>query len=121
MDPLQDPVGVPFIRDGDTVYLLDLSAFRIDFHDLQKDMLDRLTLSCDEYECPFNFLTQFDMWFEWQKRVHFDKQTTGITITRMLHDRGEIIKHKIERRILLHPRFDYTPHHTSYPLFHTDV
>ena len=24
--------------------------------------------------CPFNFLIEFDLWFEWKRHIHFEKE-----------------------------------------------
>ena len=46
-----------------------------------------------EYRNPFHFLDEFDQWFEFEKRKHFDKQPTHRIIADMLpHDLARAAK-----------------------------
>lgn len=36
----------------------------------------QLNIGCPEdVACPFSIITQFDKWFKWHRRVHFNKES----------------------------------------------
>ncbi len=96
--------GMPFIRDGDKVFIIGKMPT---IQDTMRESMERMSLSFDEYECPFDFMTEFDQWFAWRRRVYFDKWSTGRTITSMLSDVERIKRHKIERRLPIRVTSDY--------------
>lgn len=38
------------------------------------------------YRCPFNFVDEFDQWFEWKRREHLNGERTGDIIMSMIKD-----------------------------------
>ena len=96
--------GIPIIRDGDNVYLIgnlpDYSAINS-----MKDSMERMSLSMESYRCPFDFLNDFDQWFEWQRRLYVDNQTTGKIITNMISDIQRIKEHQLPRQIKFNSGF----------------
>ena len=36
-----------------------------------------------EFDCPFNFLSEFEQWFEWMKRVHAEKDPSWLVTGQM--------------------------------------
>lgn len=106
--------AMPVFRSGDNVFILNqpplfsTTAMKVDS--------ERLLLKYDNYRCPFNFITEHPQWFEWHKRLHFDKQTTGRIITDMLTDVKRIKAHKIDREIMFRVMYDvaFQPHSPRY-------
>lgn len=68
---------------------------------LWAESMHRTMLSFNEYRCPFSLLEEFDKWFTWHKRLHFEGQKTGKIITDMVNDLNEIRRHAIPREIKL--------------------
>ena len=92
-----DLCGMPFIREGDTVYIINNMPDPLS----RKSMLDRMerfTLRYDDYRCPFDFMTEFDQWFQWKKREYADHEPTGQIMCDMVSDVDRIKAHKIEKR-----------------------
>jgi len=91
--------GMPVIRSGDSVYLINYASIRAFEFDRQsvKVQTEKLFLAQDEYRCPFSILHQFDLWWTWHKRLRFDGETTGRVITSMLPDVEDIKRYRIQR------------------------
>lgn len=70
------------------------------------------------YRCPFDFLTEFPQWFGWQRRIHFDRQTTGQATTDMISDVARIKSNKIEREIMFTVSADFSPIYHPVGVFH---
>lgn len=110
MNPIDEPslgrrtYGVPMFRSGDNCYLIGNMP---PFHDYVRQM-ELSELSLGEYRCPFDFLKEFDQWFEWQRRVHFEKQSTGWIITTMLSDIDRIKAHRVELTPKFYCDFNYS-------------
>lgn len=96
--------GIPMIRDGDNVFFITDPSASYWKHDLE-DTMERLLLSADEYRCPFDFLDEFEKWFEWHRRLRFEGKTTGHIITSMVADVERIKAHKIERPMRMYMDF----------------
>ena len=96
MSPLN---SVPVIREGDNIFILGKLP---SMYDMQRSMneflMNKSILALDEYRCPFDFIDEHDQWFEWKRREHFDRESTGKIITSMLDDLDRIKDHKVERR-----------------------
>lgn len=90
--------GMPVFREGDNVFLVNFKADANKYKDIMSSA-ERLCLQFDEYRCPFDFLKEHKQWFEWHKRLHFDKQKTGRIITDMVDDIDSIKAHRIEKPV----------------------
>lgn len=62
-----------------------------------REEVDRRFLELDDYRCPFSIIDQFDQWFEWHRRVHFDRESTGKVTVAMVKDRCSLRKWRIDR------------------------
>lgn len=100
--------GMPIFRAGDKVFLIgQMPSFTDTMRDEAKARLERGMLAYDNYRCPFDFLGEHKQWFEWHRRLHFEKQSTGRIITDMLADVKRIKAHKIDREIMFRVANDF--------------
>lgn len=98
--------GMPVIRSGDTVYIINNMPDPLSRKSMM-EQAERMMLRFDDYRCPFDFLAEFDQWFEWKKREHFGKQSTGTIMCSMVSDIERIKAHKIERRFEFRANMDF--------------
>lgn len=105
-------LGVPVIREGDNVFIINTSCggFMRDVVEDMREMVERSALRFAEYDCPFDFLLEYDKWFEWKKREHFDRDSTGQIMCDMVQDVERIKAHTRA------PEFKFRAHFNDAPL-----
>lgn len=71
-----------------------------------REDMDRRLLELEDYRCPFSLIDQFDQWFEWHRRVHFDRESTGKVTVAMVEDIRSLRKWRVDRvRCYVSPDF----------------
>lgn len=88
--------GCQFFREGDMVVIVNNAPPR-PMIDRLKDEIERQALSMDEYQCPFDFMTEFDRWFRWKEREYFRRHRTGEIMVSMVESVERIKANKVDR------------------------
>jgi hypothetical protein len=64
-----------------------------------------IPVSLYEYRCPFDFIDQFDLWFEFHRRLYFEKEDSCTIVQSMLNTR-DVSEYRIADHNYSSAKFD---------------